>query len=58
MAAMIVVYGTPTDAAEFERYYSEKHIPYATDRTPDVTGAQNFAVSETKRGDRDCYRSR
>jgi uncharacterized protein (TIGR02118 family) len=44
MASMIVLYGRPDDPAAFEDYYAHRHIPYATEHMPNVTGAHNQRV--------------
>lgn len=55
MASLVVMYGTPGDAAAFDRYYRETHIPlaktipglrrYEISRGPVVTPARAFKVS-------------
>ena len=41
MASLVVLYKKPTDAAAFDRYYSETHIPIAR-RLP---GLRKFEIS-------------
>lgn len=55
MASMIVLYGQPEDPAAFEDYYASRHIPYAVEHMPDVTGAQNLRVLGTAKGEARGY---
>ena len=41
MAKLLVLYKTPTDAADFDRYYAETHIPIAKK----VPGLRRYEVS-------------
>jgi uncharacterized protein (TIGR02118 family) len=41
MVRLIVLYGTPINVQEFERHYSEVHIPLARQ----IPGVRNFTVS-------------
>jgi uncharacterized protein (TIGR02118 family) len=49
---MIVLYGQPDDPAAFEDYYATRHIPFATEHMPGVTGAENLRVIGTPDNDR------
>ena len=39
-ASVVVLYNTPTDAAAFERYYSDIHIPLVKKHAPTIGIAQ------------------
>ncbi len=41
MAKLVVLYKTPTDAAAFDKYYSETHIPIAKK----IPGLRHYEVS-------------
>lgn len=55
MPKLIILYGQPADPAAFEDYYANRHIPYATEHMPRVTGAENLRVVGTPDGDRSPY---
>ena len=42
MATLLVLYKTPTDAAAFDRYYAETHIPLAKK----IPGLRSYRVSK------------
>jgi uncharacterized protein (TIGR02118 family) len=42
MAQLLVIYGTPADAAEFDRYYSEIHIPLVRK----IAGLRSYRINE------------
>ena len=42
MAEVVVMYKTPKDAAAFDKYYSETHIPLAKK----IPGLRKYAVSQ------------
>jgi uncharacterized protein (TIGR02118 family) len=44
MAKLVILYGQPEDPAAFEDYYTNLHIPYATEHMPNVIGAENLRV--------------
>jgi hypothetical protein len=50
MAKLVNLCGHPEDAAAFEDYYANRHIPYAADPMPNVIGAEKLRVSD-RRGD-------
>ncbi len=50
MPKLIILYGHLDDLAAFEDYYSKRHIPYATQHMPGVTGAENLRVVGTLDG--------
>lgn len=41
MASLVVMYGTPVDSAEFDRYYFETHVPIAKK----IPGLRKYEVS-------------
>jgi uncharacterized protein (TIGR02118 family) len=41
MAKLVVLYKTPTDAAAFDKYYNEAHIPLAKK----IPGVRNYEIS-------------
>lgn len=41
MASLVVMYGTPGDAAAFDRYYRETHIPLAKT----IPGLRRYEIS-------------
>ncbi len=41
MAKLLVLYKTPTDAAAFDKYYAETHIPIAKK----IPGLRNYEIS-------------
>ncbi len=45
MPKLVILYGHPEDPAAFEVYYANRHIPYATEQMPNVTGAENLRVA-------------
>jgi uncharacterized protein (TIGR02118 family) len=45
MAKLVILYGQPKDAAAFEDYYANRHIPYATESMPNVIDAENLRVT-------------
>lgn len=55
MPKLIILYGHPVDPAAFEDYYATRHIPYATERMPRVTGAENLRIVGTPDGDPPPY---
>ena len=42
MAQLLVLYGTPTDPAAFERHYHRTHIPLAQN----IPGLRKYAISQ------------
>jgi uncharacterized protein (TIGR02118 family) len=42
MAELVVMYKTPKDTADFDKHYSEKHIPIAKK----IPGLRKYAVSQ------------
>ena len=42
MATLLVLYKTPTDAAAFDKYYAETHIPLANK----IPGLRSYRVSK------------
>jgi uncharacterized protein (TIGR02118 family) len=44
MPKLIILYGHPDDPAAFEDYYLNRHIPYASQHMPGVTGAENLRI--------------
>jgi uncharacterized protein (TIGR02118 family) len=47
---LIILYGRPDDPAAFEDYYANRHIPYASEHMPGVTGAENLRITGTGDG--------
>lgn len=55
MAKLVILYGHPRDPAAFEDYYANRHIPYASEHMPGVTGAENLRITGTPDGGRPPY---
>lgn len=55
MAALIILYGHPTDPAAFEDYYANRHIPYAGEHMPGVRDAENLRITGAARGSEQPY---
>ena len=50
MATLLILYGHPEDPAAFERYYTERHLPWASQTLPGVQDAVVRRISTTADG--------
>lgn len=50
MATLLILYNRPEDPAAFERYYAERHLPWASETMPGVIGAELRRIERTPDG--------
>ena len=55
MAKLMILYGHPQDPAAFEDYYFNRHLPFAGQHMPNVTGAETVKVVGTADGSQPPY---